>query len=98
MQFHFTITVFILGSLCATCAFLSMFLSWQEIAEVNRKLPADQQISPCWMHVDKFWRIKREYKRLYPNGKLHLLSSMLEISAVVFFVLALMSVGFFSSH
>lgn len=78
-----------------SCGFVATFLLWQEIGEINRKLPEDQQISYFWMHVDRFARIKREYKCLYPNGKLHLWGTVFEIAAFIFFFLTIVELRFF---
>ena len=74
--------------LAASCGLISSFLLWQEIGEVNRKLPDDQQISYFWGYPEKIRRIKKEYKRLYPNGKIERFSAAFQIAAIVFMILA----------
>ena len=71
----------------ASCGLISSFLLWQEIGEVNRKLPDDQQISYFWGSPEKIQRIKKEYKRLYPNGKIERLSAAFQIAAFAFMIL-----------
>jgi hypothetical protein len=40
------------------------------VAEVNKFLPVDQQFSQVGWYSSKYERLKREYKRLYPDGNL----------------------------
>ena len=74
----------------------SLVLS-QEIGEVNRKLSNGDQISYWGMHAIKMAKIKREYKRLYPQGKLDVIRQVFQYAAFVFFALALIPLGFFSA-
>lgn len=85
----------ILGALAVSCAVLSGFILAQEIGEINRRLPEDQQVSYWWMYAEKFVRVKNEYRRLYPNGRLYTLGRAFEVAAAFFFVLALLAAGFF---
>ena len=55
----------VLFSLAGSCAILPSFLLWQEIGEINRKLPNAEQISYWGMQPAKMARIKREYRRPY---------------------------------
>jgi hypothetical protein len=81
--------------LAASCAILSAFFLWQQIGEINRKLPDNEQISYWGMHPIKMARIKREYKRLYPSGKIDLMRRILQYAAFGFMVLLLIPLGFF---
>lgn len=85
----------VLAALAVSCAVLSGFVTTQEIGEINRKLPDDQRISYWWMYAEKFARIKKEYRRLYPDGRLHTLANAFEVATFVFFLLALLAAGFF---
>jgi len=81
--------------LACSCAILSAFFLWQQIGEINRKLPDNEQISYWGMHPVKMAKIKREYRRLYPSGKIDLLRRILQYAAFVFLVLLLIPLGFF---
>ena len=81
--------------LVCSCAILSAFFLWQQIGEINRKLPDNEQISYWGMHPAKMARIKREYKRLYPSGRIDLLRRLLQYAAFAFLVLLLIPLGFF---
>jgi len=85
----------VLFCLAFSCAILSSFLLWQEIGEINRKLPDAEQISYWGMHPTKMARIKREYKRLYPSGKIDLMRLIFQYAMFAFLVLLLIPLGFF---
>ena len=85
----------ILLSLACSCAMLSAFFLWQQIGEINRKLPDSEQISYWGVHPAKMAKIKREYKRLYPSGKIDLMRRILQYAAFAFMVLLLIPPGFF---
>lgn len=91
----FPISAAILLCLAASCCMLSAFCLWQEIGEVNRKLPDDQRLS-CWgMHFVKMSKVKREYRRLYPSGKVDLWRRIFQYAAFAFGLLLLIPLGFF---
>ena len=85
----------ILGALGISCTVISGFLLTQEIGEVNRKLPEDQQISYWWMYAEKYSKIKKEYRRLYPNGRIHTFGVIFQVVAFALFLLAIIASGFF---
>lgn len=85
----------VLFCLAFSCAILSSFLLWQEIGEINRKLPDAEQISYWGMHPTKMARIKREYTRLYPSGKIDLMRLIFGYAMFAFLVLLLIPLGFF---
>jgi len=95
MELNFTSIV--LGSLGVSCLVLSGFLFVQEIGEVNRRLLEDQQVSYWWTYVEKYTKIRDEYKRLYPSGRIHMFSNVFEIAGFTLLVLALIAAGFFKS-
>src|SRR5579859_6373890 len=60
----------ILLMLAISCMIWSGFITSAIIGEINRKLPEKDQISYLWGHYAKYRRIKLEYRRFYPNGRL----------------------------
>lgn len=88
-------SVIVILCLAGTCAVLSSFLLWQEIGEVNRKLSETEQISYWGMHPVKMARVKREYKRLYPTGKIDLVRRIFQYVGLGSMVLLLIPLGFF---
>jgi hypothetical protein len=93
---HLTATTIVFAVLSISCWILSGFIFTQEIGEVNRKLPEDQQISYWWMYAEKHARIKQLYKRFYPNGRLHLIGRLLEAVGIALCIAAAIASGFFS--
>jgi hypothetical protein len=67
-----------------SCFILSALLTNQEIGQVNRKLPDKQQVSYLGMYPTKMAKIKREYKRLYPAGRVEFWRFAFQIAGFVF--------------
>jgi hypothetical protein len=65
-----TTIAIVLVNMGGACLLVSMALMYQEIGEVNRKLPDDRQISYFWFYAEKVSRIRREYRRLYPQSSI----------------------------
>jgi hypothetical protein len=84
-----------LTALAVSCFVLSGILLTQEIGEINRKLPEDQQISYWWIYSEKYARIKKEYKRLYPKGRIHTLANIFGLAGIALLLLAAIAAGFF---
>ena len=91
----FSFSALVLFAFAGSCAALSAFVLWQEIGEVNRKLGDTEQISYWGMHPAKMARIKLEYIRLYPSGKLDLVRRILQYAMFAFLALLLIPLGFF---
>jgi hypothetical protein len=54
-------------------AIFSSFISLIMVAEVNRKLPDNEQVNYFFWYLGKFLKVKRLYKQFYPQGRLVLL-------------------------
>ncbi len=57
-------------STAISCIIGAGFVQFAMIGEINRKLPEKDQISYLFGYSEKYQRIFREYRRLYPNGRL----------------------------
>jgi len=90
-----TAPVVLLFCLAGSCSILSGFFLWQEIGEINRKLTDAEQISYWGMHAVKMARIKAEYKRLYPLGKIDVMRRIFQYLGLAFLALLLIPLGFF---
>lgn len=64
----------------ASCAAIGSLLTPREIMSINRKVSNADQISLSFMHPGKTQKIKAEYKRLYPTGKLETWRVRLQIA------------------
>jgi hypothetical protein len=82
-------------SLGITCFVISAFFLWQEIGEINRSRSSEEQVSYWGMYPGKMTEIRREYKRLYPSGKIEFLRVAFGIAGLFFMVLLLVPLGFF---
>ena len=79
----------------ASCAAIGSVLVHQEIVAVNRKVPDAEQISWSFMYPGKMQKIKAEYKRLYPAGKVETWRVRLQVAMFGFLALAAIFLGFF---
>ncbi len=53
------------------------------IGEINRKRKEGNLISPFWFTLNKVLRVFREYRALYPEGKLHLYAKISFAAAII---------------
>jgi hypothetical protein len=65
------------------------------VDRVNAKLPKDQRFNPTWWYAPKTWRLFREYCRLFPGGKLHILIYSLGALMFLSLMVAAWALGFF---
>lgn len=77
------------------CLVASGALMYQEIGEVNRKLPDNQQISYLLFYSEKVSRIKREHKRLYPQSSIDRFRVVFQIVGLALMLLAALASGVF---
>ena len=84
-----------LESLGGACLLTSWALMYQEIGEVNRKLPDDQQISYFWFHMEKVVKIRREHRRLYPDSSIDFYREALGWAGLVLVLLGAALPGLF---
>jgi hypothetical protein len=74
--------VFVIAA--ATCGLLSTLVLQRVVSEVNSQLPPDRRYYPYWWHGIKYWRVLRDYRRLYPSGvlvrQLHALATVMAIA------------------
>ena len=78
------------------CGLMSTLTNWEMMDAVNAKLSKSEQFGAVWWYAPKTLRLHRDYRRLYPEGRLlsnvwwlfALMSAGLLISAWAFRVLA----------
>jgi hypothetical protein len=76
----------------AICGMISTFTSWEMMDKVNEKLPKEERFTTLWWYASKYQRLHREYKRLYPDGRLLLKYRVL--TALMFVCLLVCAWGF----
>jgi hypothetical protein len=65
------------------------------VGEVNRKVPEEQRISYLFWHFNKYRALLRQYRRLYPSGRLALYSFVLIGIGICLFLASAWQFGFF---
>ena len=91
-----TAAVIAFFSLAACFVAGANLLYFRILAQVNQQLPPDRRLSFMVMYPGKGMRVAREHRRLYPESKLRLTSNLMFAAALVFFLLALWRLGFFT--
>jgi hypothetical protein len=84
----------VFGCLGASCAAIGSVLVHREIAAVNGKVPEAEQVSYSFMYPGKMQKIKADYKRLYPTGKVETWRLTLQFATFGFLALAAVCLGF----
>jgi hypothetical protein len=91
---------FIIGVVALVCGtFLGMsvtFMIHEVVDEVNVNLPREQQFSQWGWYLFKYLRLHREYKRLYPNGRILLRSCIATALMFVCLLVCGWAFGFFA--
>jgi hypothetical protein len=64
-------------------ALYSGFLTYAAMDKVNERLPVEQRFPPLWWYAEKYSRLRREYRRLYPGGELLRKAFLFEIACFV---------------
>lgn len=80
---------------CSVCGILSTILTFEMVDKVNEKLPEAEQFGQLGWYLDKKLRLNREYKRLYPDGRLLFRTRVLMAFGFVSVVVAAWGLGFF---
>lgn len=86
---------FALFSVALTFILFSGFLTFAMIGEINRKMPDTEKIPYLLGHPAKYFKILREYRRLYPAGHLKLYFHICFFIGVAFLISSAWSLGFF---
>jgi|HubBroStandDraft_4_1064222.scaffolds.fasta_scaffold839180_2 hypothetical protein len=73
----------------------SALLFYALIGKVNRFLPENEQISYLFLYPGKISKIKREYKRFYPDSRLLLVRLVLNTLGFVLLLMCMIQLGFF---
>ena len=74
------------------CGLVGSLTSMEMVDKVNDLLPKGEQFAPLGWYYSKNRRLKREYKRLYPDGRLLLKVQVL--TALMFACLLICAWGF----
>ena len=64
------VVALVLLLVAASCGMASTAALWRMVEEVNPKLPENDKFDPMWWAFPKYLRLFREYRRLYPSGRL----------------------------
>ena len=69
-------------------AIVSAFFTIQEIREINRRYPDNEQIPFLLRYPGRMASIKRQYKLLYPAGRTDFWRLVFQIATILLFAMA----------
>ncbi len=88
----------VLALACVSICGLAGGLMYFEIVDkVNERLPESERFAILWWHTGKYQRLHREYRKLYPEGRL--IRRVRVITALMFVCLLISAwaLGFFGT-
>jgi hypothetical protein len=94
LMFVFERAVLLFGG-AVSLALVSTLLLYAMIGQVNQLLPDTEQISYLFMYAGKAPRVKREYKRLFPRGRLATIRAAVNVLSFLLLVICAVQLGFF---
>jgi hypothetical protein len=90
----------IVGILALACGSICGLVSGSAYSEmtdkVNERLPKEQQFAELWWYASKYQRLHREYKRLYPEGRLLLRVRVLTVAMFACWLICAWGIGLFA--
>ena len=93
MKLTVPISVAIMLAAGTTLIIAATLVLYVMIGEINRRLPEDGQIGYMGFHPGKALTITREYRRLYPSGRLNTLRILLTIAGGILLIAAAAKLG-----
>jgi hypothetical protein len=86
----------IIGGIALACVsvmgIISTLTGLEMVDKVNERLPEGEQFDPLGWYTSKALRLHREYKRLFPDGRLHL--KLWVLTGLMFACLVISAWGF----
>jgi hypothetical protein len=65
------VAIGVIALVCTSiCGLIGSLTGWQMMDQVNAKLPKAEQFGVLGWYTEKTLRLHREYRRLYPGGRL----------------------------
>jgi hypothetical protein len=78
------------------CGMIATFANYEMMDKVNAKLPKEEQFDSLGWYFPKSQRLQREYKRLYPDGRLLLKVRVLTALMFGCLLISVWGFGFFA--
>jgi len=91
------IVIGIFAVVCGSlCGMIGTFKSYEMMDKVNERLSKEQQFDPSWWYLSKNLRLRSQYKRLYPDGRLLVQVHVLTALMFACFLVTVWSFAFFA--
>ena len=79
----------------STCGMIASLAGFEMMDRVNERLSKAEQSDAAGWYLSKYRRLRREYRRLYPHGRLILKSRVLAAAGLACLLICAWSVGLF---
>jgi hypothetical protein len=96
MKAHVIVAIIALASV-SICGLMSTFVNYEMMDAVNENLTKEEQFGPLGWYLSKHQRLRREYQRLYPDGRLVLKVRLLMALMIVSLLICAWSIVFFGN-
>jgi hypothetical protein len=100
MKAHVIVAIIALASV-SICGLMSTFVNYEMMDAVNERLTKEEQFGPLGWYLSKHQRLRRElrreYQRLYPDGRLVLKVRLLMALMFVSLLICAWSIVFFGN-
>jgi hypothetical protein len=91
------VVVGIVALVCVSiCGMIATFTIFEMVGKVNDKLPKGEQFAALGWYLSRYQRLQREYKSLYPDGRLLLKLRVLRALMIACLLICVWSFGFFA--
>jgi len=79
----------------ALCGLVTSVINQQIVTKVNERLPKESQFSAVGWYYTKSRRLHREYRRLFPSGRLLWAERAFGVTMAGFCICLVWAIGFF---
>ena len=91
------VVIGIVALVCVSvCGLVATLTNLEIVDSVNDKLPQPEQFEALGWYLSKYQRLHREYKRLYPDGRLRLKVRVVTMLMFAFLLISAWCFGFFA--
>jgi hypothetical protein len=93
------VTIVIVALVCiSACGLIGTIANFEMVEKVNERLPKEEQFAELGWHLSKILRLHREYRKLYPDGRLLLKVRVLRALMIACLLIYAWSLGFFGGR
>ena len=80
----------------SVCGMIATFTIFEMVDKVNDRLPKGEQFESLGWYLSKYQRLRREYERLFPDGRLLFKYRVLKALMIACLLIGAWGFGFFA--